>query len=63
MNISIQRITRNTTTIKIEYKQQTANIVRAIVELRVLNSAFVILSGICANIWNTFFKHLKIASI
>jgi hypothetical protein len=42
-------------------KQQTANIVLAIVGLTVVNSTFVVLLGICANVGQTFFKCPNIA--
>lgn len=39
-----------------------ANIVLAIVRLKVKNSTFVILIGICASVWLTFFKFPTIAN-
>jgi len=41
---------------------RTANIVLAIVGLTVINSTFVILLGICANIGLTYFKCPTIAN-
>lgn len=43
---------------KTREKQRTANIVLAIVGLTFVNSTFVLLSGICANVGLTFFKCL-----
>ncbi|MBS1576497.1 MAG: hypothetical protein JST09_14430 [Bacteroidetes bacterium] len=43
-------------------KQRTANIVLAIVGLTVVNSTFVILLGICANVGLTFSKCPTIAN-
>ncbi len=43
-------------------RKTTANIVLAIVGLTVVNSTFVILLGICANIGLTFFKFPTIAN-
>jgi hypothetical protein len=43
-------------------KQRTANIVLAIVGLTVVNSIFMLLSGICANVGLTFFKCPTIAN-
>ena len=46
----------------LDSKQRTANIVLAIVGLTVINSTFVILLGICANVGLTFFKCPTIAN-
>lgn len=43
-------------------KRASANIVLAIVGLTVVNSTFVILLGICANVGITFFKCPTIAN-
>ncbi len=43
-------------------RKTTANIVLAIVGLTVINSTFVILLGICANVGLTFFKCPTIAN-
>jgi hypothetical protein len=42
-------------------RKPATNIVLAIVGLTVVNSTFVILSGICANVELTFFKYPTIA--